>query len=176
PPAVIVDEDLRIVRSRGSTSPFLELPSGEVTVDILKMVRPELGYSLRAALREARARGRPAVKKGLRFKFEGRAREVDLQVVPLGIGEARQLMILFEERSGKPAAARTTVKNAGRPRGGTAASDLEHELAETRRQLQAIIDDTGAANEELQSANEKILSSNEELQSTNEELDTAKEE
>jgi len=176
PPAVIVDEDLRIVRSRGGTSPFLELPSGEVTVDILKMVRPELGYSLRAALREARARGRLAVKKGLRFKLEGRARVVDLQVVPLGGGEARQLMILFEERSGKPAAARTTVKKAGRPRGGTAASDLEHELAETRRQLQAIIDDTGAANEELQSANEEILSSNEELQSTNEELDTAKEE
>src|SRR6185503_1526654 len=108
PPAVIVDEDLRIVRSRGSTSPFLELPSGEVTVDVLKMVRPELGYSLRAALREARSRGRPAVKQGLRFKVEGRIRLVDLQVVPLGGAEARQLLILFEERSGKSAAAART--------------------------------------------------------------------
>ena len=177
PPAVIVDENLRIVRSRGGTSPFLELPSGEVTVDILKMVRPELSYALRAALREARTRGRPAVKKGLRFKVEGRARAVDLQVVPLGGGEARQLLILFEEQSGgKAAAARTTVKKGARRGGRGAASDLEHELAETRRQLRAIIDDTGAANEELQSANEEILSSNEELQSTNEELDTAKEE
>ena len=33
PPAVIVDEDLRIVRSRGGTSPFLELPAGEATVE-----------------------------------------------------------------------------------------------------------------------------------------------
>jgi two-component system CheB/CheR fusion protein len=176
PPAVIIDEDLRIVRSRGGTSPFLELPSGEVTVDILKMVRPELGYALRAAIQEARARGRPAGRQGLRFKVERRVRVVDLQVVPLGSGEARQLLVLFEERGGAPARAARAPVGKGSKRRVAESSEVEHELAETRRQLQAIIDDTGAANEELQSANEEILSSNEELQSTNEELDTAKEE
>ena len=54
--------------------------------------------------------------------------------------------------------------------------ELQQELANTREQLQSIIQDLEAANEELQSANEEILSSNEELQSTNEELDTAREE
>ena len=176
PPAVIVDEDLRIVRSRGSTGPFLELPAGEVTVDVLKMVRPELGYALRAALREARARRRPVGKEGLRFKVEGRPRVVDLQVVPLGAGEARQFLVLFEERKGSRANAARTPARKRDKRGQGEIAEVEHELAETRRQLQAIIDDTGAANEELQSANEEILSSNEELQSTNEELDTAKEE
>jgi len=175
PPAVIVDEDLRIVQSRGGTSPFLELPAGEVTVDVLKMVRPELGYALRLLLHEARARRRPASKQGLRFKVDGRARVVDLQVVPLGGAEARQLLVLFEERGGaRAAAARKLVGK--RDKRGASVSAIEHELAETRRQLQAIIDDKGAANEELQSANEEVLSSNEELQSTNEELDTAKEE
>ena len=39
--------------------------------------------------------------------------------------------------------------------------------------LQAIIEEQEASNEELRSANEEILSSNEELQSTNEELETS---
>jgi two-component system CheB/CheR fusion protein len=176
PPAVVVDGDLRIIRTRGSTGPFLELPSGDMTVDILKMVRPELAYAMRGALGEARSRRRTASKKGVRFKVEGRARVVDLHVVPLGADETRQFLVLFEEHSGaKASGARTAAKKSMKGSGGPAAA-LEGELADTRHQLQSIIDDLGAANEELQSANEEVLSSNEELQSTNEELDTAKEE
>src|SRR5205085_5591953 len=37
PPAVIVDADHRVLRSRGSTGSFLELPSGEISVDVLRM-------------------------------------------------------------------------------------------------------------------------------------------
>ena len=175
PPSVIVDGDLRIVRARGSTSPFFELPSGDVSVEVLKMVRPELAYALRELLREARKRGQPVIRDNVRFKVEGRARTVNLQAVPMGAGTARQFLILFEEpaRARRSAAVKPTAQPKGR-RGATAA--LEQELADNRRQLQSIIDDLGAANEELQSANEEILSSNEELQSTNEELDTAKEE
>ncbi|MES1205764.1 MAG: CheR family methyltransferase, partial [Pseudomonadota bacterium] len=175
PPSVVVDEDLRIVRSRGGTSIFLELPSGEVTVEVLKMVRPELVYPLRVALSQARTRGRPVSKEGVRFRVENRARIVDLHVEPLRGAEARQFLILFETRSRTPPA-RATASKPEKSAGGTPVALLKRELAETRQQLQSIIDDLGAANEELQSANEEILSSNEEMQSTNEELDTAKEE
>ena len=174
---MIVDEDLRIVRSRGGTSPFLELPAGEATVDILKMVRPELGYALRAALHEARARGRTGGQA--RPALQGRG--------PRARGRPRGGAPGRGNGSPVPGSVRGATRRAGvrrshaGPEGARSAAsrripELEHELAETRRQLQAIIDDTGAANEELQSANEEILSSNEELQSTNEELDTAKEE
>jgi two-component system, chemotaxis family, CheB/CheR fusion protein len=177
PPAVVVDESLRIVRSRGSTSPFLELPSGDVSVEILKMVRPELGYALRTALNGVRSRGRPVSKEGLRFKFEGRARSVDLHVAPLGGRDARQFLVMFEDRPmTQAAAARVTPRKTGKKTDGEPMAALERELADTRQQLQSIIDDLGATNEELQSANEEVSSSNEELQSTNEELDTAKEE
>ena len=177
PAAVIVDESLRVVRARGGTSPYLELPSGDVSVEILKMIRPELGYALRGALSEARTRGRPASKPGLRFKLEGRVRALDLHVVPLGGRETRQLLVMFEE----PAHAHASPPRRGRKprapsRDRNLTAALERELGETRQQLQGIIDDLGATNEELQSANEEISSSNEELQSTNEELDTAKEE
>jgi len=172
PPAVVVGEDLRIIRSRGSTSPFLELPSGEVTTDLMKMIRPELSYPLRTLLREARAHGRASAKQRVRFTVEGRRRTVDLNVMPLRPRGERHFLIVFEDAG--PSKADKAVSE--RPGRGSELTALQQELTDTRAQLQSIIDDLGAANEELQSANEEILSSNEELQSTNEELDTAKEE
>lgn len=53
---------------------------------------------------------------------------------------------------------------------------LERELVETKKRLNAIIQEKDTFNEELKAANEEIQSSNEELQSTNEELETSKEE
>jgi two-component system CheB/CheR fusion protein len=176
PPAVIVDAGHRVLRSRGGTGAFLELPSGEVSLDVLKMVHPELLYPLRTLLHEATIGGAPVSKGGLRYKIEGRARTVTLHVVPLRAGTGRQFLILFDNLEG-PARRRPAARIAGAKRlGGRPTLALERELEETRTQLQSIIDDLGASNEELQAANEEILSSNEELQSTNEELDTAKEE
>ena len=53
---------------------------------------------------------------------------------------------------------------------------LERELAYSKENLQAIIEEQQASNEELKSTNEELQSTNEELQSTNEELETSKEE
>ncbi len=177
PPAVIVDAEHRVLRSRGSTGSFLELPSGEVSVDVLRMARPELAHPLRTALQEARTSGRPASKEQIRMKLEGRPVRLALQVVPVGRGDSRQFMVLFEEQP-KGGRARPADKGGttAKKKAATSRSNIERDLADTRHQLQSIIDDLAASNEELQSANEEILSSNEELQSTNEELDTAKEE
>ncbi len=53
---------------------------------------------------------------------------------------------------------------------------LEHDLANTRISLQAIIEEQVASNQDLRLSNEEMQSTNEELQSTNEELETSKEE
>ena len=55
-------------------------------------------------------------------------------------------------------------------------SQLEAELASTRRYLQSIIEELRSANEEAQSTNEELLSSNEELQTAKEELQASNEE
>ena len=54
--------------------------------------------------------------------------------------------------------------------------ELEHELACSRDNHQATIEEQQASNEELKSTNEELQSTNEELQSTVEELETSKEE
>jgi two-component system CheB/CheR fusion protein len=183
PPSVIIDADLRILRSRGQTSRYFELPDGEATLDALKMVRPGLLAALRAALGEARKSGKPARRAGLRFQVDGKMVAVALEVTPVGGAGERQFLVMFEEgpsaatqaRAGKRGAAR---RGAAREpaRSSGVVRQLQDELSATRVHLQSNIQDLEAANEELQAANEEILSSNEELQSTNEELDTAREE
>jgi two-component system CheB/CheR fusion protein len=183
PPAVVVDPRFDIVQTRGQTGHFLELPTGEANLNVLRMAREGLLHGLRAALHEARQGDKTVRKEGLRVRVEGDLREVTVEVVPVGSGAAdgRHYLVLFEE-PGAPGVAvappRPAVPPSPPQEGEEAAlvDELRDELAGTRSYLQSMIQDLEAANEELQSANEEILSSNEELQSTNEELDTAKEE
>jgi two-component system CheB/CheR fusion protein len=179
PPSIVVDDGSRIVRSTGRTAPFLELPSGDTTLDVLRMVRRGLLSPLKSALQEARRRGGPARREDLRVTSEEGQRHVNLEVTPLGHADNRHFLVQFEEHASKvKARSRPTPrgKPSTRAASASAVERLEDELRSTRQDLQAMIQDLEAANEELQSANEEILSSNEELQSTNEELDTAREE
>ena len=183
PPALILDPSGKIIRSRGNTGRYLEMPSGDVTLDISKMIRSELLFAVRSLLQEVASAGKAAMRSGVWVTGDGSAALVDLHAIPIGTGEARQIMLLFEEAPRRGGTAKAPPPEKARPEaagGGRATkqmvTELHGQLVDTRQQLQGIIDDLGAANEELQSANEEVLSSNEELQSTNEELDTAKEE
>jgi two-component system CheB/CheR fusion protein len=93
------------------------------------------------------------------------------------------LLVLFESgavveqpEAQPPVQARRRLMAGSAPALQREISRLQHELAQTRESLQAVIEEHEATNEELRSANEESQSSNEELQSTNEELETAKEE
>jgi two-component system CheB/CheR fusion protein len=197
PPGVIVDSELRIVQFRGQTGAFLEPAPGEASLHLLKMAREGLLYGLRSALNEVRRNGEQVRKQGLRVKYNGHVRDVDLEVIPLSpTGEGRHYLVLFQDVTPsdvtgplQPAAPPRTSRGSDKKSGKGKArareevaheskrvARLQEELAASREYLQSIIQDLEAANEELQSANEEILSANEELQSTNEELDTAKEE
>lgn len=193
PPGVIVDADLQIVQFRGQTGPYLEPAPGEASLNLLKMAREGLLFGLRSALQEAHKIKRPVRRPGLRVKHNGNAREVNVQVIPLDVGEGKHYLVLFEDApaplpadqpappdpKGAKARGRGSKMSAASPssaREERRIRQLQEELAASREHLRSIIQDLEAANEELQSSNEEILSANEELQSTNEELDTAKEE
>jgi len=182
PPGVIVDNELMIVETLGQTGPYLELPAGSASLNLLRMARQGLGHALRMAVHTARRDNRPVRREEARVSHEGGVRRVNLSVSPLGDGRgAPYLLVLFEEAA--PSQKDEKPRSAGRSRRTKKGAQhesrlrsLEHELDSTRQHMQAMIQDLEAANEELQSANEEILSSNEELQSTNEELNTAREE
>jgi len=183
PSAVVVTDDLEIVQSRGRTNNFLELPTGQASLNLLKMARPGLLYELRTLIDHARKNSIPVTREGVVVEDANGKMEVRMEVIPFRTParDQRHFLILFEETSPIRAAApqppppRKLPKGALDPR-EVQIAQLKQELASTKEYLQSIIEAQEATNEELQSANEEIQSGNEELQSTNEELQTSKEE
>ena len=182
PSAVVVNDELEILQTRGRTSRYLELPPGRASLNLLKMARPGLLYELRVLIDKARKSSISAAKEGVVLDDGENTVPVRLEVIPFHTPgrDQRHFLVLFEEH----APARSQVEAKPTPRQAKEIADgkdmqiaqLKQELAGTKEYLQSIIETQEATNEELQSANEEIQSGNEELQSTNEELQTSKEE
>jgi two-component system, chemotaxis family, CheB/CheR fusion protein len=178
PAGVLVNANLEVLQFRGHTRHYLEPPSGDVTLDLLPMVRDTLFLQLRNALDEARDRQVAVRREGIRLRDEERIREVNVEVVPVNPQGFDQggFLILFEDVPQQGAGSPRAPADPSVPAGDDEVAQLRQELGDHREYLQAITSRYSAATEELQAANEEILSANEELQSTNEELQTSKEE
>ncbi|MBV8115131.1 MAG: PAS domain-containing protein [Silvibacterium sp.] len=183
PPAVVINDQLEILQSRGRTGQFLELPTGKASLNLLKMARSGLLYELQNAIEEARKSGVESKRENVRVEANGSSKQVTVRVIPFRtpVHEQHSFLIVFEtplhESDASPGAVLVRpLTEAQQSETDKQIAQLKQELAATKEYLQSIIETQEATNEELQSANEEIQSGNEELQSTNEELQTSKEE
>ena len=182
PSAVVVNDDLEILQSRGRTSRYLELPTGRASLNLLKMARSGLLYELRSLVEKARRNSIPVSKDGIVVDDGNESAVIRLEIIPFRspARDQRYYLVLFEEKELQ----KVPVLKAPQRQSTRESADakevqiaqLKQELGSTKEYLQSIIEAQEATNEELQSANEEIQSGNEELQSTNEELQTSKEE
>ncbi|MDA8390647.1 MAG: PAS domain S-box protein [Gammaproteobacteria bacterium] len=186
PPGVLINADGEILQFRGSTNPYLELPSHKVSFNVLDMARGSLRASLRGLIKRAQKEGQPVRRPyAADASDEPTDPPVNLEVIPLKNLKERHYLILFEPVVAGEAAGPVTYGD-GAPRTRAETADpkaasrrlrlLEHELAEARDYAQALQEQYETANEELQTSNEEAQSANGELQSTNEQLETSKEE
>ncbi len=187
PPGVLANAELQILQFRGPTSAFLEPPTGKASFDILKMARQGLMLPLRAAINQAKKDNKTVRRESVRVGQNGKARTVNVEVVPLKNLRERSFLILFEDAE---KATRVTGKTYGKQPHADgkrvtarrkkeevrSIAELERELSEMSDFVQSLQEQHEATNEELQASNEEIQSANEELQSINEELETSKEE
>jgi two-component system CheB/CheR fusion protein len=177
PASLLIDEGHNILQFRGETSPYLEHASGPPSVNLQRVVRPELLVELSAAIQEARETGSRRRREGLHV---GDRYQIAIDVIPLKRQSTeRCYLILFEDGSRQPSAGRaqpllTSALPESEKDRRLAQSDRE--IAAVREYLQATLEEHEVVKEELKSAHEEVLSANEEFQSTNEELETAKEE
>ena len=184
PPAVVVNDRLDILQTRGHTGAFLELPAGKASLNLLKMARSGLLFELQEAVDEVRKNGREVKRNRVAVVNNGTMFHTSLRVIPLRINAQEQptFLIVFELDSGKeepPVSSEESSKpltDEERAARNREIAQLRQELTANKEYLESIIETHEATNEELQSANEEIQSANEELQSTNEELQTSKEE
>ena len=179
PPAVVVDEGLRVLEFRGDTSPFLDHGHGTATLSLERLVRKGLLMELRQAIADARRSDAGVRKSGLQVRHRQSLQSINIEVVPIkGRAAAERCLLVLFETSG---ASVTTEPSASALAGQGDARDLEIDrlgqgLAQTTEYVHTLVREHESALEELQSTTEEALSSNEELQSLNEELQTAKEE
>ncbi|MGH9850237.1 MAG: chemotaxis protein CheB [Blastocatellia bacterium] len=149
PASVLVDADGEILQFRGSTSPYLEAPSGKATHSLLKMAREGLLAPLRAALHQAKKNDRPVRKEGLRVKFNGHTRDFNLEIIPIKslTTNERNFLALFEPAAPTPQPKSEEAGATGGARGAKRQSvekeseaQLRQELQATREYLQSVIE------------------------------------
>jgi len=178
PAAVLIDPRHQILSLQGPVADYLEFPPGEPTRDLLAMVRPGLRSTTRSLCQQAMRTRHAVVDAKARVKRQRTYVPCTITVRTLtGTTDAEPLLLVaFEDRGARPAAAAKRPAAATAPSQSTLVRDLEHELEVTRNDLQGSIDELQTANEELKASHEELMSMNEELQSTNEEMETSKEE
>ncbi len=183
PPTVVVNDQMDIISTKGHTGPYLELPAGKASLNLLKMARPGLLFELQNAIEEAGKTGVDAVRSNVQVENNGGSSLVNIRVTPFRtpMQEKNSFLVAFEapteaEPQHNSSPSPDPLADDERAMKDKQISQLKQELAATKEYLQSIIEALESTNEELQSANEEIQSGNEELQSTNEELQTSKEE
>jgi len=171
PAAVLINQRHECLFSLGPTDRYLRVAPGHPTQDLLAMARPGLRTKLRAAIQLAVQNSARVVVPGDHID-EGQAADFDISVQPISNDGDDLLLVCFVDAQKQASgAARLTA-----PGDQAQLSDLEHELAATKTELQSAIRNLEISGEEQKAINEEALSVNEEFQSTNEELLTSKEE
>jgi len=179
PVAVLVDDVMEVLEIRGHAAPFLQLPTGRVSLNLTKLI-PDTGLFLAVEklVHEAASSGQAVRQEAVAYESTGYVREVNIEVTPLLGKQRKAQLIIFEH-------VQTVSKPMETPfKGREAAVDgrdrliekLTQDLEQARQRLVSMAEDHQISEEEDQTEVEEAQSASEELQSLNEELETAKEE
>jgi len=181
PAAVLINQRHECLFSLGPTDRYLRVAPGHPTQDLLSMARPGLRTKLRAAIQLAVQNRAKVVVPGDRMDEEhvgeGQSSKTlgaafNISVQPVSSDGDDLLLVCFIDAQAQPRGAERPTS----PGDQAHVTELEHELAATKTELQSAIRNLEISSEEQKAINEEALSVNEEFQSTNEELLTSKEE
>lgn len=171
---VLVDRKGQILQFHGQTGKYLNMPTGDPTLNLLDVAKKGLSLKIRSALHQAVSQGKTVVMDNVQLIQNESTSSVRVTAVPVLRDETEPLIsVLFEDVT-RPAVIYPEPDQSGND--DTVVKQLEDELRATQRDLQSTIEDLQVSNEELRVANQEVIATNEELQSTNEELETSKEE
>jgi len=171
PAAVLINRKYEVLSLFGRTSDYLELPTGELTRDLLSLVRQGLRTKIRTACQKVLSGGEPVAALDALVPRNGAS--VLCTITANLLQEPKEaeglLLVSFRTVPQKPLLTAPGPRPLATEEESAVVRQLEHEVETTRQDLQSTI-------EELQSSSEEVMSMNEELQSANEELETSKEE
>ncbi len=175
PPSLIVNEHFDIVHVSETAGRFLQI-AGEISANLLKLIRPELRLELSTAVYQAVQRRTNVVAENVPFQTGERTETINLVVRPIARenGDAaaeNYILVIFEPSGNAPSDAEAVVA-ANEP----IAQQLEEELMRSQTRFRQSVEQSEIQAEELKASNEELQAMNEELRSATEELETGKEE
>jgi len=175
PASVLVDDDMEVLEIRGKPTPYLSLPVGKMSFNLVKLL-PDTGLFLEVQqlIQKSRKSGETERGELISYDHGGSSRQINLEVVPLNSPEKPAALVLFE-----PAPAPGVSTSQPPPAGDLKDREifrLQQQLEDVKERFLSATEGHQTYREECQNTTEEALSANEELQSLNEELETAKEE
>ena len=182
PARVIIDDDAEVIEIGGDVDPYLEIPAGKASLNLLKMARgPALSLGLHDAVKRVKKKGVPVRKERIAVERDGEFRDINIELIPLSLKQRRTFLVLFYEVPAPPAQPDADEKRLSPAEHALRQRDAEifllnEELAQAKQHLLSMIEEHATTGEEAQSVHEEAQSNIEELRSVNEELETTKEE
>jgi two-component system CheB/CheR fusion protein len=178
PPSVVIDENYDILHTINNVNDYLSIPTGQITINLLKMLSKENSIFVSSLIRRAVKSNDEIIIENIESKNIGKQLNLSCKRFADKLNGNTYYLVSFNQKdvvnsSKKPLkSSKLNVKMHFNER----IEELEKELQLKSENLQATVEELETSNEELQSSNEELIASNEELQSTNEELQSVNEE
>jgi two-component system CheB/CheR fusion protein len=175
PASVVVNEHMDIVHIHGDIAPFLEVPHGNGTHNLIKIACEGLAFELHSAIHKATKEHAIVIKENIQIMTNEKHSLVTIEIIPFTDTIKPHSLICFEKINCSVAkeAEQSSLKEVILTQKGD--EEFEVKLSQTREDMLSVIKEMDASNKELQSANEELQTSNEEMQRLNEELENSKE-
>jgi two-component system CheB/CheR fusion protein len=175
PPSLMVDAEANVVHVFEAANRYLQFASGSPSLNLYRVILPELRLELRRALYQALERAEATISTPIPVEIRGARRLVQLYVTPEGKQRPPMALVVFAETN-LPASGIQPVQEAASFEVDPQLHQMEAKPETTQAQLQDTLKAYEAQQEELRTLNEELLSINEEYKATLEELETSKEE
>jgi two-component system CheB/CheR fusion protein len=176
PPSLIVNSDHEVIHLSEHAGRFLKLAGGEPTMNLVRIVHPELRAEIRAALFRASESQSEITTAPISVTVNDQQCLVAIRVAPAEDIARGFLLVVFDEgiAATDEAAPRATAAINEEDHG--AILHLERQLENVKSNLRDTVEQYEASTEELKASNEELQAMNEELRSATEELETSREE
>lgn len=172
-PAVLIDEECNLLRLYGDTAGILNLPAGEPSLNLLRLVNGNWVGQLRAAVSQALGSAQACAFDGSVAR-DGKVAHLTVSVTPLepaSDGNLNRVLVSFNTRDdGGEHPVPVNPGDAGSREAHRPWTEWEEDLRISREELDASREELQALNEELKAANADLNASNRELNEANVDL------
>ncbi len=175
PECIIIDSNFSIIYKKGS-NPFLSLPEGFVTLNIIDNLQQALRYSAKKLLGKVFKTHKDSTTKFIQLSLNDENETfVRLIAYPFQDKNNTPLALLYFQKLEKNDL-EFNLNDVVLPNESYIVQNLTNRLKELQKDNHDLLDELTVSKENMQLLNEELQSSNEELQSSNEELETSNEE